>query len=118
VTSHLLIDYYWAKAVESERFLVENIEVGTRNPRVSGYISPELYRLVETHLSENSLTQSDLVQRALTAYLLVGISTVALPDDLRNKLETLARKSYRSPEDQARFLLQEIIERLWSEQNG
>ena len=97
---------------------MENIEVGTRNPRVSGYISPELYRLVETHLSENSCSQSDLVQRALTAYLSVGISLVALPDDLRNKLETLARNSYRSPEDQARFLLQEIIERLWSERNG
>lgn len=97
---------------------MENIEVGTRNPRVSGYISPELYRLVETYLSENSCSQSDLVQRAIATYLSIGISIAVLPDDLRNKLEALARKSYRSPEDQARFLLQEIIEKAFLEQGS
>ncbi|MBW4550971.1 MAG: hypothetical protein KME35_07670 [Aphanocapsa sp. GSE-SYN-MK-11-07L] len=97
---------------------MEHFAVGTKNPRVAGYVSPELYKLVEKYLSESNISQSDFVSRAVTTFLVVGISPLALPESIRKKLESLAVESFRSPEDQARYLLQEAIENAWNQRNG
>jgi hypothetical protein len=94
---------------------MENKEVGTVNPKVGSYLPPELYRLLKDQQNLQGIGESEVVRKAVEVYVVTGFSLVALPDNLRTKLEVVAKKAYRSPEDQARFLLREAIEKSWEE---
>ena len=85
--------------------MINSDGMGTRRPRVCGYITDELNTKVDWLLNEEQCTQSSLVEECVKA--LAGMDK----GDIR-KLRALAQKNKRSLGDEASILLSEKLNKI------
>lgn len=82
-------------------------EVATDKHRISGYISDETRRAIESLAQAKDCSVSSLIEQAVKNLIDENIIMIELDDDYAEWLKTQAKRGFRSPEDHVRLLIAE-----------